>query len=229
MQSKGETGLDTLINAGRLPEIPHWSETQNFDDLLAQIGDLTTGEHNFKTLVIDTLNGAERMCHELVCQRDFRGEWGDKGFASFGKGPEVSLADWRSLLTALDKLREQRRMAILCLCHTKVKPFRNPEGADYDRFQPDMHEKTWSLSHKWADAVLFMNFETFVDQKDATKKGKATSSQARIMYAERRAAYDAKNRFGLPQEIVLGDSGQASWNIFLNALKEGRQTGKDGE
>lgn len=51
-------------------------------------------------------------------------------------------------------------MTIFALCHTKVKPFKNPLGPHYDRFQPDMHEKTWGLSHKWADAVLFGNFES---------------------------------------------------------------------
>ena len=230
IQTKGETGLDTLIGAGRLPEISHWQETQDWEEMLAQVNELINSEHNFKTLVIDTLNGAERMCHEEVCRRDFNGNWTDKGFASYGKGPEVALADWRTLLSSLDRLRETRRMSIVCLSHTKVKPFKNPEGSDYDRYQPDMHEKSWGLSHKWADAVLFMNFETFVDQKDATKKGKATSSQARIMYTERHAAYDAKNRFGLPTEILLGSNGQESWNIFLAALKAGRtQTAKENE
>ena len=31
IQTRGETGLDTLIGAGRLPEIAHWPETQDCD------------------------------------------------------------------------------------------------------------------------------------------------------------------------------------------------------
>ena len=56
-----------------------------------------------------------------------------------------------------------RRMGIIALAHSRIATFKNPEGADYDRFVPDLHAKTWALTHKWADAVLFLNFETYVD------------------------------------------------------------------
>jgi AAA domain len=230
IQTKGETGLETLIEAGRLSEVPHFPEIQSFDGIVQAIEELIEQPHDYKTLVIDTLNGAERLCHEEVCRRDYGGDMGERGFTGYMRGYEVSLVDWRNLLTMLDTLREKRRMAILCLCHTKVKPFRNPEGADYDRYAPDMHDKTWGLSHKWSDAVLFLNYETFVDEKDPKKRGKATSTQARILYTERHAAYDAGNRFGLPNEIDMGNSGQEAWNNFIAALKTAKQTsnGKEG-
>lgn len=222
IQTKGETGLDSLINASRIPEVPHFPEVQTWEELLSAIDTLNTDDHQFKTLVIDTLNGAERLCHEFVCQRDYNGEWGKQGFTSFQQGYDVSLGEWRRLLQELDRLRETKRMSILLLSHTKVQPFKNPEGADYDRYQPDMHHKTWGLSHKWADAVLFGNFETFVSAKDPEKKGKATSSRARFAYTERHAAYDAKNRMGLPEEIDMGGSGQEAWGNFVQALKAAR-------
>lgn len=228
LQTKGETGLETLLDAGRLPEVAHFPEVQNWGELMGAIDVLTNEEHAYRTLVIDTLNGAERMCHEEVCRRDFAGDWTDKGFMGYMRGYEVSLADWRKLLIALDNIREKRRMAIVGLCHTNVKPFKNPEGPDYDRYQPEMHSKTWGLTHKWADAILFINFETFVNEDNAKRKGKATSSQARIMYTERHAAYDAGNRFGLPAEIEMGSSGQEAWNNFKAALVAGRN-GKAGE
>ena len=226
--TRGETGLDTLIDASRLPEVPHFPEVQTWPELLSILESLTTEEHGYRTLVIDTLNGAERLCHEEVCRRDFNADWTDRGFMGYMRGYEVSLADWRSFLSSLDKLRETRHMAILCLCHTRIKTFKNPEGADYDRYQPDMHEKTWGLSHKWADVILFINFETFVDQDDMTKKGKACMSQGRIMYTERHAAYDAGNRLGLPPEIDMGTSGAKAWENFLAAVKAARNNGKDG-
>lgn len=225
IQTKGETGLDTLIEAKRLPEVPHFPEVQDWAELLSAIDSLQSEDHDFRTLVIDTLNGAERLCHEFVCLRDYAGEWGKSGFTSYQQGYEVSLGEWRRLLQELDRLRETKRMSILCLCHTKVKTFKNPEGADYDRYQPDMHDKTWGLSHKWADVVLFLNFETFVNESDAKKKGKASSTRARILHTERHAAYDAGNRLGLPAEIDLGENGKDAWDNFINAVKAARTQG----
>lgn len=182
-------------------------------------------DHPFRALVGDTLNGAEALCHKYICERDFNGTWGNQGFASYNKGYEVALPEWTRLLVALDQLRAERKMTIVMLCHTKVKPFKNPEGADYDRYQPDIHEKTWGLSHKWADCVLFGNFEVTVqtDKADA-KKGKGTGGSFRLLYTERKAAYDAKNRLGLPSEIEMGNSPQEAFTAFASAVKAGRQT-----
>ena len=224
LQTGGETGLETLIDAGRLPDTAHFPAIQTWEELLGAIETLRVEEHPYRTLVGDTLNGAETLCHRFICDRDFGGEWGNKGFGSYNKGYEVALPEWMNFLNALDRLRSERKMTILWLCHTKVKPFRNPEGADYDRYQPDIHEKTWGPSHKWADCVLFGNFEITVqvDKADA-KKGKGTGGTYRLMYTERHAAYDAKNRLGLPSEIEMGESAPEAWANFLKAVKEGRQ------
>lgn len=225
MMSRGETGLETLIDAGRLPAIQHFPQITAWQDVLSLVDWLTTEEHGFKTLVIDVLSGLERLCHEFVCARDYGGDWGERGFTGYMRGYDVSLADWRELLSALDRLREKRKMGIIGLCHTKVAPFKNPEGADYDRFSPDMHHKTWAATHAWADMVLFVNhYVEVVTDKATAKKGKGRGGQQRVMYTERTAAYDAKNRFGLPPEISMGDDGQSAWASFVGAIKEAKAT-----
>src|SRR6516162_8165348 len=59
VQTRGETGLETLIDAARLPEVPHFAETLTWDELSSQIDALVEDEHDYRTLVLDTLNGAE--------------------------------------------------------------------------------------------------------------------------------------------------------------------------
>jgi hypothetical protein len=229
IQTGGETGLETLIDAGRLPEVPHFPAVPTWEELLGAIETLTVDEHPFRTAVIDTMNGAEALCHKFICDRDFDGEWGNKGFGSYNKGYEVALPEWTLFLNALDRLRIERKMTVIALTHTKVKPFRNPEGADYDRYQPDVHEKTWGLSHKWADCVLFGNFDVTVqtDKADA-KRGKGTGGKFRMMYTERSASYDAKNRLGLAPEIEMGNSAAEAWAAFMTAVKAGREIQKGG-
>lgn len=223
LMARGETGLETLIDAGRLSETPHMPEITDWAELLSAIEWLTTSDHDYKTLVIDTLNGLERMCHEFVCDREFKGNWSEHGFAGFQRGYDVALADWRLLLIALDRLRVEKRMGVIALCHTKVVTFKNPEGTDYDRYAPDMHHKTWSMTHKWADDVLFaMYYTEVVKGNEKDRKGKGQGGQLRVMYTTRHAAYDAKNRHGLPEEIEMGDGGQEAWTNFTNAIKEAK-------
>lgn len=194
-----------------------WSE------LLDSVKALIEQEHSFKTLVIDTLNGAERLCHEHVCSRDYQNDWGEKGFTSYMRGFEVSLGDWRELLDLLDQLRVKRGVRPLLLIHTKVITFKNPTGADFDKYQPEMHAKTWALTAKWLDAILFGNFESpLLDEKVTNKKTKALSGMTRMLYTEVQGGWDAKNRFGLPPEIEMGESPQEAYKAFMTAVKEAR-------
>jgi hypothetical protein len=221
-----EQGIHTLKDRGIVrADIPVLPPAREFGDVLGMLEALTTESHDHKAVAIDAMGGIERLCHNEVCRREFRGEWGDKGFASYQKGPDVSLADWRHLLIALDKLRDERGMTVVILGHSKVKPFKNPAGPDYDRYIVDVHEKTWAMTCKWAEMVLFINFEVSFAKGDENKqKAKATGGQFRIAYTENDAAYEAKNRHNLPAEIPLGNEGPAkAWEALSTALKQGRK------
>jgi hypothetical protein len=229
VMTRGETGLTTLIDAGQLPPTPHLPEAETWADLLAAVRLLRTEKHDYKTLVLDTANGAERLMHEWVCERDFDGEWGERGFGSYMRGYEVALADWRMFLNSLDELRKEKGMTIFFLLHTRIKTFKNPSGADYDRYAPEMHEKTWGLTKGWLDCILFGNFEVTVKQgtkvADASKKGKAAELSHRILYTNSdNPTFDAKNRMGLPDEIEMGDSARVGWSNLATAIKESRKT-----
>jgi hypothetical protein len=142
LMTRGETGLETLIDNGQVPQTPHFPEVTSWVQLLGAVRLLTAEPHDYRTLVLDTLNGAERLCHEHVCARDFDGRWGKDGFTAYMVGYDTSLAEWRRFLGALDRLRAERRMSVLALCHTRAATYKNPEGADYDRFTPDLHAQT---------------------------------------------------------------------------------------
>jgi hypothetical protein len=218
-----ETGLETLIDSGRLSDTSHLPEIQSWPELLRSLESIRTSEHSFKTVVLDTLNGFERLCHEHVCETSFNNDWTDRGFASYGKGPDVAIPEWISMLSLLDKIRAERKLAIVCLAHTKVKTFKNPEGPDFDRYAVDMNDKTWGVTHKWADMVLFGNFVTEAVKEKGALRAKGKGGRERMLYSERHAAYDAKNRHGLPEEIDCGQSGAEAWTNFVAALKSGRQ------
>lgn len=228
LMARGETGLDTLIGAGQLGEIPHFPELKTWAETIGALDSLLRGEHEYRTVVLDALNGFERLCHEQVCEVSFGNDWTDRGFASYGKGPEVAMSEWRQFLGMLDRLREERKMSVLLLAHTKVKTFKNPEGPDYDRYTVDLNDKTWSATHKWADMVLFATFYVEAVKEKGTERAKGKGGQERIVHTERHASFDAKNRNGLPPEFSFGRSGAEAWSNFVDALKSGRAAASNG-
>ena len=223
LMAKGENGYETLLGTGSVPSVPA-AKLETWPQTLALLDEFVEADVlPFKTLVLDAMGGFERMCHEHVCNRDFGGEWGDKGFANYQKGYDVAVTDWIALLTRLDRIYE-KGAAILMLGHTLVKPFKNPMGADFDRYVCDVHHKTWGPAHKWADAVLFGNYITLVEKdKPNAKKGKGVGGSERILYAERRDAFDAKNRYRMPPEIEIPNDPAAIWTTIIDSISHKEQ------
>ena len=219
LMDAAETGLETLIDSGQLPETPHFPPLNDWDETIETLGAISEEPHGFKTLVLDTIGGLERLCHEHVCRKQFGGDWGEKGFAAYGRGPEAALAEWRGFLALLDRLRERRGLRIVALAHTRITRFCNPEADNYDRYEPDVHRNTWSLTSRWADLILFGNYKTMIASDGAKKKGRGGTG--RMMYTERTAAWEAKHRHGLPAAIMLGSSPAAAYESFKAAMQAG--------
>lgn len=215
-----ETGLWTLQQAGLLGDVAHFPHPANdWLDVRVAVQELLLKEHPYKTFVLDVLDGAEALLHAHVCTTQFNGDWGERGFASFGRGPRAAVPLVRELLDLCDQLRTQKGMSVLFLCHSTISKFQNPLGSDYDRFTPALHRETWPAIHGWADLVLFGGFETHVDARPRTAKGKAEGGNVRMIYTERTAAIEAKNRFGLPPEVAAGASPAEAWANLIASLK----------
>lgn len=214
LMARGETGFRTLREAGRVPDSDA-AELTSWNATLRMIESLVGSD--YKTVVLDALGGFERLCHEHVCARDFNNDWGEKGFLAYGRGPDVSVSEWLLLLQRLDRLLDEGK-SIVILSHAKPRTFKNPMGADFDRYTADCHEKTWGVTHKWADAVLFGTFLTVALEKRGSTRAKGAGGTERVIYTERTDAYDAKNRYGMPAQIDVNDKPDEMFSNIWNYI-----------
>lgn len=155
-----------------------------------------------KTLVIDTADWAEQMCVADLCSR-----YGKKGIEDFGYGNGYVYAreEWGRFLNSLEELVDLGIHVVLT-AHAQMRKFEQPdEMGSYDRWEMKLGKKTSSqtspLVKEWADMVLFANYKTWsVAMDDKGKKRKAQGG-ARVMYTSHHPCWDAKNRYGLPEEV----------------------------
>jgi hypothetical protein len=217
LMSRGESGYATLRSKGLVPDAD-CVELTRWADVLGQLDELGTGANKYGAIVLDALGGFERLCHEHVCARDFGGDWGEKGFSSFQKGPDVSVAEWIGLLNRLDKVRQALNCPIVFLSHSTIKPFKNPMGPDFDRYIADCHAKTWGVTHKWADAVFFGTYLTVAVEDKKTRRTKGVGGDERVLYTTRRDAYDAKNRYAMPPQLDIPPDASAMWSTVWDAI-----------
>lgn len=192
------------LDVARFPDARAWP------DVLEAIAEVTHEAHDYKTLVIDTLDWLEPLCWAHVCHQGGKANIEDFGF---GRGYAAALEVWRAFASSLDRLRSERGMHVVLLAHAVVKKFSPPEGDPFDRYGLKMHERAAGYFREWSDAVLFARHEVFSVEKKGRMKG--VSSGMRVMHTEWSAAWDAKNRFNLPPTLPL------SWADFWSAVQAG--------
>ena len=195
-----------LLDVARFPQPETWG------DALDAIRTLATEAHDFGTLVIDSADWMEPLCWAHVCQSARKPDIEAFGF---GKGYVAALEEWRKLLAAIEGLRRAKRMHIVVIAHSIVATYKNPEGDDYDRFALKLHKGAAGILTEWCDELCYGSFRTHSSKVDPKgTRGRGYGSE-RVLYTERRAAFDAKSRHGLPPEMPL------SWDEFFADTQRG--------
>ena len=183
-------------------DVARFEKASSWPMLMEQIRFVRSNPSICKTLVIDTADWAEQMCVTDLCAR-----YGKKGVEDFGYGNGYVYAkeEFGRFLNALEEVVESGINVVLT-AHAQMRKFEQPDelGA-YDRWEMKLGKKTSSqttpLVKEWADMVLFANYKTWsIAVDDKGKKRKAQGGE-RTMYTSHHSCWDAKNRYGLPEEV----------------------------
>ena len=75
-----------------------------------------------------------------------------------------------------------------------------------------LHEKSADLLREWVDAILFARHEVRTIERNGKARG--VSSGVRLLHTTWTAAYDAKNRYGMPREIEMPDEPAQMWSTI---------------
>ena len=188
--------------------------------LLTEIRDNPPG---CKTLVIDTIDWAERLCITAVCAKNQKVGIEDFGY---GKGYSYVFEEMGRILNLLNDIWE-RGMHIVITAHAAIRKFEQPdEMGAYDRWELKLINSpkcnSCAMVKEWADMVLFANYKTFAVAADKDGKKMKARGGERVMYTAHNPCWDAKNRFGLAPELPF-DFGQIA-HIFGAPAQAPQQT-----
>ena len=101
-------------------------------EVASELTALRDEQHDFRTVVIDSVDWLERIIFDEVC-REFGVRSIEKADGGYGRGYVHALTHWRKILNILQELRDKRGMMIILVAHAKVERFEDPENAAYDR------------------------------------------------------------------------------------------------
>jgi hypothetical protein len=195
-------------------DVQRFPQPQTWPDVMEAVQELIIRpEHDYRTLVIDTLDWMEPICWQQVCiacAKAGRPPLRSIEELGYGKGYVEAGGFWRQLTAALERLRAERRMDVILLAHSWIKPYKNPSGEDFDRFEMKLHKGAAGHWREWCDAVLFADHDV-TTYEDDRKRVKGIGSGARVLRTQHNAAWDAKNRYDLPPSLAL------DWEAFAEA------------
>lgn len=202
-----EDGLGTIPAA-------NFPLARTFEEVLESLAALYTEDHDFKTVVIDSVDWLEPLVWGKACR--------DNGWASieepgYGRGYIAALNLWRQYIEGLNALRDDRGMTVVQIAHTDIKRFDSPEHDPYDRYVIKLHARAAALMQEHSDIVLFANYRISTVKADVgfnKKVNRAMGSGERVIHSAERPAFLAKNRYGLPETLPL------DWQSFAQAMPE---------
>ena len=199
-------GLFTEDGLGKL-EFPHFPKAETFSDIMDAIGVLYNDEHEFKTLVFDSLDHFEALVWAETCSRN---GWRTIEQPDFGKGYNAALVVWTEFFDGIAALRNDRGMIIYLIAHTAIVKSKSPDTEPFDVYDVKLHESgkgvgAKPLAKELADCIFYMGQRTSVVENKSDKSMRGGGLGPRTLFTERRPAYEAKNRYGLPPEIPVGE------------------------
>lgn len=214
--------LRTEDGAGALNIQTFPQMAEKFEDIEEAIKSLHGEKNTFNTLVIDSLDWLEPIIWKKQLEFEPTTEKGVKitdieGYG-YGRGFTKALTWWRYIMGGLDSLRLNKNMSIVLIAHAQIKRHDPPDSDPYDRYQTKLHKFATALWQEWSDMVLFCNYKTTARKNADSQKAtvRRTGAGERIVFTEERPAFLAKNRWGLPSEIYVGQD--ETWGAFHEAL-----------
>lgn len=181
-------------------DIARFPQPQTWTELLEMVDAVLEDPTICKTLVIDTADRAEML---LTVQLLAEGKVDsiEKYGGGYGKG-YTALAERfnKDLLMRLDRLIA-KGVHVVLIAHAAMRKLESPDEPPYDRWELKVSKKIAPLIKEWTDILIFMKYEQVVVEENGRNKAKGKAK--RLMVCNHRPTCDAKNRYGLEDDLPL--------------------------
>jgi hypothetical protein len=189
-----EDGLDSL-------DVVSFPKATSIEDVVNSIKTLLKEEHDFKTVVVDSVDWLVTPLIEQSVNKQY-----DEKQMAYGKGQVFVAEEFREILQGLDALRLRRNMNVVLIAHAAIQRFEDPRTEGFDRYVPKLPKNCNALLMEWVDVLAFAAFKLIIKRSDAgfnQQKTRGITTGERLLHMVESPAYVAKNRYNCPEEIGM--------------------------
>lgn len=189
-----------------------------YDDVIETIRMLINEEHEYETIVIDSIDWLEEKIWNKVV-REYEKPIKNIEDIGYAKGYTFALEHWRKLIAGLECLRKGKKMNIILIAHGSIVRIEDPQYESYDKWSLKLHKKARAVIQEWADVIMFADFEKItrkVSDSFGQGKYKALGDGSRVIHTQEKPAFDAKSRFAIPDTLPM------EFAVFKQSLIDAR-------
>jgi len=196
---RAEDGLQAIPTATRPDAFPLLS---NVDMLWEQLTALIKEDHDYKTLVVDSVTQLDTLFTNHIVDTDpKKPRTIAQALGGYGAGFQALSSLHGRVRKAAGILNEAKRMNIVFIAHSETETIELPDQDPYTRYNIRMQKKSVSHFIDNVDMVAYLKLETHTFGDGERKK--AISDGTRILVSYATAANVSKNRFGINEDIVV--------------------------
>ena len=190
------------------------------DDIFDQMKALIKEDHEYKTLIIDSVTAADRLFVQHVVESDGKAKSINQALGGYGAGLNAVASMHGLIRKAAGVLNERKGMNVIFIAHADTETIELPDQDPYTRYNLRMNKKSLAPYIDDVDLVGFLKLETFTTGDGERKK--AISDGSRLLVTYTTAANVSKNRYGITEDlpVVLGVNPLIDYVPTLKTKKE---------
>lgn len=183
----------------------------DWTNLHRQLAAVLYADHDYKTLVIDSITALSRIIEKEIIDEEEKPERKSMTLAcgGFQKAYTVLAERLVEIHDMCRRIRDEKGMAIIFISHTKKETCDPPDGDPYTRNGLDIDKRARPPFVDGVDMVAYLTSEMFVKSDAASRKGlqqkagKAIGTGQRLLRCVTTPSSDAKNRYDIDSDIPV--------------------------
>jgi len=196
---RAEDGLQAVPLAQRPDAFPLVSTVEQ---LWEQLTSLIKEDHDYKTLVIDSVTQLDTLFMNWIVDTDpKKPRTIAQALGGYGAGFQALSSLHGRVRKAAGILNETKNMNIVFIAHAETETIELPDQDPYTRYNIRMQKKSVSHFTDNVDLVGYLKLETFTSGDGERKKAISDGTRLLVTYAT--AANISKNRYGITADLIV--------------------------
>lgn len=200
-----EDGTQSLTGRDDILQTPVATKAESMREVVRM---LLEQEHDFKTLVIDSITEADKLFTQEIINKEKENSKNPKSSkitslaqaaGGYGAGYGALRESHEQFVSSLLELRDKRKMTIVLIGHVETERCSPPDSEEYMRYTPQLTKTnnvdTSKVYTNKVDLCAFISYGAFVEKRRVNSDG------LHWLHVKPDLAHVSKNRYGIKDRI----------------------------